>query len=330
MSSDTKEPIQALLQQQQDLLKQWINAQTAQEEPAKKAPPLESRDMARVAAILASQTTDFLQFGNNILDQIQQPPLPHGIEETLNQFRDYVHQQTGEALLKQWQLPENIAALFHTHSVQDDMLFENPYPNGLKGLLNLPSTGASHEFQQNIRDGIKFLLEYQEALGAYIQQYSQINQNATQALLIELTEGSKIIETLGELHDTWVDCYEHAYSDLLYTAEYQGSHGRISNAIMQLRKYSQDIRDTYFEATGLVTRKGLDTALQRQHTLRKEMRQINRTLTSLQSSSHQYPLSEISSAIKQLSEDVSNLRDELTKLTPLTVSTTMADTDEKS
>jgi hypothetical protein len=330
VSSDTNEPIQALLQQQQDLLKQWIDAQTAQEEPTKKTSPLESRDMARVAAILASQTTDFLQFGNNILDQIQQCPLPQGIEGTLNQFRDYVQQQTGEALLKQWQLPENIAALFRTHSFQDDTLFENPYVNGLKSLLDFPSSGATHEYQKKIHDGIKFLLEYQEALGAYIQQYSQINQNAIQALLKELEEGSEIIETLGELHDAWVDCYEHAYSDLLYTEEYQRSHGKISNAIMQLRKYAQDMRDIHFEATGLVTRKGLDTALQRQHTLRKEMRQINRTLTSLQVSSHQYPLSEMSSAIKQLSEDVSNLRDELTKLTPVTVRTTMADTDEKS
>ncbi|SFG58132.1 poly(R)-hydroxyalkanoic acid synthase subunit PhaE [Neptunomonas qingdaonensis] len=330
MSADTNEPMQALLQQQQALFKQWIDEQTSRAEPAEKISPDTSRDMARVAAILSSQTTDFLQFGNNILTQLETNPTKSSLEEPLTQFRDFVQQQSGEALLTQWQLPENVAALFRTHSFQDDILFENPYTSGLKSLLNFPSVGATHEFQQNTRDGIKYLLEYQDAMSEYIEQYSQINLQATKALMQDLTEGSDVIETLGQLHDLWVNCYERTYADCLYTETYQKSHGRVSNAVMRLRKYAQDMRDIQFEALGLATRKGLDTALQRQHTLRKEMRKINKTLSSQDTPLVADRVEELTTIIHQLSADMTQLQQELAELKSQTVLTTGVINDEKS
>lgn len=321
MPSDTNEPMQALLQQQQAVFKKWIDEQTSHAAPAKPTTPYTSPDMARVAAILSTQTTDFLQFGNSILAQIENNPLKNSLQEPLNQFRDYVQQQTGEALLTQWQLPENVAALFRTHSFQDDILFENPYTSGLKSLLNFPSVGATHEFQQNTRDGIKFLMEYQDALSEYIEQYSQINQEATKALTQNLTEGSDVVETLGQLHDLWVNCYERTYAECLYTEEYQQSHGRVSNAVMRLRKYAQDMRDIQFEALGLATRKGLDTALQRQHTLRKEMRKINKALSSQDTPVVAGRAEELNTIIHQLSADMAQLQQELAELKSPTVLT---------
>ena len=330
MSADTNEPMQALLQQQHALFRAWIDEQTSRAEPAEPISPDTSRDMARVAAILSSQTTDFLEFGNNIITQLETNPTKSSLQEPLTQFRDFVQQQSGEALLTQWQLPENVAALFRTHSFQDDILFENPYTSGLKSLLNFPSVGASHEFQQNTRDGIKYLLEYQDALSEYIEQYSQINLQATKALMQDLTEGSDVIETLGQLHDLWVNCYERSYADCLYTETYQKSHGRVSNALMRLRKYAQDMRDIQFETLGLATRKGLDTALQRQHTLRKEMRKINKTLCSQDTPPVADRVEELTTIIHQLSADMTRLQQELAELKSQTVLTKGVIEDEKS
>ncbi|WP_372737882.1 poly(R)-hydroxyalkanoic acid synthase subunit PhaE [Neptunomonas sp.] len=330
MSADTNEPMQALLQQQHALFRAWIDEQTSRAEPAEPISPDTSRDMARVAAILSSQTTDFLEFGNNIITQLETNPTKSSLQEPLTKFRDFVQQQSGEALLTQWQLPENVAALFRTHSFQDDNLFENPYTSGLKSLLNFPSVGASHEFQQNTRDGIKYLLEYQDALSEYIEQYSQINLQATKALMQDLTEGSDVIETLGQLHDLWVNCYERSYADCLYTETYQKSHGRVSNAVMRLRKYAQDMRDIQFETLGLATRKGLDTALQRQHTLRKEMRKINKTLCSQDTPPVADRVEELTTIIHQLSADMTRLQQELAELKSQTVLTKGVLEDEKS
>ncbi len=330
MSADTNEPMQALLQQQHALFRAWIDEQTSRAEPAEPISPDTSRDMARVAAILSSQTTDFLEFGNNIITQLETNPTKSSLQEPLTKFRDFVQQQSGEALLTQWQLPENVAALFRTHSFQDDNLFENPYTSGLKSLLNFPSVGASHEFQQNTRDGVKYLLEYQDALSEYIEQYSQINLQATKALMQDLTEGSDVIETLGQLHDLWVNCYERSYADCLYTETYQKSHGRVSNAVMRLRKYAQDMRDIQFETLGLATRKGLDTALQRQHTLRKEMRKINKTLCSQDTPPVADRVEELTTIIHQLSADMTRLQQELAELKSQTVLTKGVLEDEKS
>ncbi len=335
MSSETNEPMQALLEQQQALLKQWIDEQTTRAASESTPPPHESRDLARVSAILATQTTEFLHFGQKILEHTDKSSsdsstLKVTIEGPLKQFRDFVQQQTGEALLKQWELPENVAALFRTHSCSDDLLYENPNISGMKIVLNTTSVEETHEFQKNTRDGIKLLLEYQDALTEYIEQYSQINLHASKALMQELAQGSRVIETLGELHNLWVNCYETAYAECLYTTQYQQSHGRVSNALMRLRKYAQDMRDIQFEAVGLATRKGLDTALQRQHVLRKEMRKMTRALSDIKEVQNQALISELRSTVQQLSSDVNHLKQELSELKSSTLISTLAGTDEKS
>lgn len=329
MPSEKNDPMQALLQQQQALFKEWIKEHATHDEPEKTPPHYESRDMARVSAILATQTTEFLQFGKTVLEQHNNKSLKNIIESPLTHFRDFVQQQTGEALLKQWELPENVAALFKTHSFHDDILFENPYLSGLKSLLNTPSIGTSHEFQKNTRDGIKHLLEYQDALTEYIEQYSQINIQASEKMMLALAEGENIVETLGALHNLWVNCYETAYSECLYTQQYQKSHGRVSNALMCLRKYAQDMRDIQFEAIGLATRKGLDTALQRQHALRKEIRKINRSLEDVKEAQSQTLISELKNTVQQLSLDVLSLKQELSELKSPASIKNGASTDEK-
>lgn len=311
MPTDKQDPLKTLLEQQQALFKQWIEKQSSS---VPDGGHLSSADPARAAAILSSQTAEYLNFSKTLLSQLKQCSDQAAVSGCFDLFKEHIQRQTGEALLKQWQLPENIAALFRTHSFHDDLLFENPYYNGLKSLLNFPSVGSTHELQQNTRDAIKLLLEYQEALQEYVNHYSDINQHAIGQLIESLTDGDKEVETFGELHDLWVDCYESSYSSVLYTSEYQKSHGRISNALMRLRKHAQDMRDIYFESTGLATRKGLDTALQRQHQLRKEMREVNRKIVSLQQDTQAHLFNEMCSTVNTLTEEIAELRKELAQL----------------
>ncbi len=311
MSTDKQDPLKALLEQQQTLFKQWM---AQNESTVGNSDTFASADLAKTAALMSTHTAEYLTFANTLLSQLKQCANQTAVTGCFDLFKEHVQKQTGEALLKQWQLPEQIAALFRTHSFHDDLLFESPYYSGLKSLLNFPSVGATHELQQNTRDGIKLLIEYQEALQEYAGYYSDINQNAVEKLIEALTEGDEVVETFGELHDLWVDCYESSYSSMLYRLEYQQSHGRISNALMRLRKHYQDVRDIYFESTGLATRKGLDTALQRQHTLRKEMREVNRKLLALQEAQQIQLLEEMRNSITGLVKEVSALKKELARL----------------
>lgn len=278
MATQFNEQMQALFAEQQALFKQWLEQTTQAPETQGFGGP----DQAKIAATLATQSAEFLQLGNQLLTLLQSMPGKDALNSAFNQFRDYIQHHTGEALLQQWRLPEHLSALFRTHSFHDDQFFENPFLSGLKTLLDAPSVGASHVWQQDVRDGMRLLLNYQEALSEYIGHYTSINEQAVDQLLSELTDGDKTVETLGELHDLWVECYESAYAKTLYTPEYQQSHGKISNIIMQLRSYYQEIRDRQFATAGLATRKGLDTALERQHALRKGMRKVDQRLAQLE------------------------------------------------
>lgn len=272
------------------------------------------QQFSQLIEILGTQSHNFNEYGESLLRQFRQGGTQKALEDAATEFQQYMQKQTTDLLMRQWQLPEQVAALFKTHSFRDDLLFENPFISGVKSLLETPVIGSDPELQARSRDGIKLLLEYQEALAAYVEHYGQINQEATRRMMTRIAEQTAPVETLQQLHDIWVDSYESAYSDTVFTDAYQKAHGRISNALMALRKFGQECRDIFFQSVGLATRKGLDTALQRQHQLRKEMRMTRRELAALVSDVAQLQQQESAQLIRELRDEVNLLRSEIAQL----------------
>lgn len=272
------------------------------------------QQFSQLIDVLGVQSHHFNEYGEDLIRHFRNNGTELQLEAAVSEFQEYMQKQTTELLVRQWQLPEHIASLFKTHSVQDDNLLENPFFSGMKSLLETPAAGINPELQARSREGIKLLLQYQEALSVYINHYSQINQEAGSRMAQELAEKETPIETLQELHDIWVECYEASYSDTVFTDSYQQAHGRISNALMSLRKFIQDIRDVYFQSAGLATRTGLDTALKRQHQLRKEMRQTRRQVASLSEAVSQIDAQPTADLIREMREEVASLRKEIADL----------------
>ncbi|GGO75924.1 hypothetical protein GCM10011348_01900 [Marinobacterium nitratireducens] len=288
MSDDIQKQMEAWLKQQQAYWSQLAAGEEAGDAPSTWQRLLSEyqasafRDVpeqnARLAALLASNAGLFNRFGEQILTALKTSAASPALEETVEQLVAYLQQHTTSAMLQQWQLPQHFAALFKSHSFADDPLFENPFVSGLKSLLDTPAFGSNRQLQQQARDALKLLLDYQEALHRYTAQYGSINQLAGKRLLQALRDSDNDLDSVGELHALWVDCYEAAYAEAAFTSEYQTAHGQVSNALMKLRKFLQDVRDFYFEAVGLATREGLNTALERQHQLRKQVKQLQREL----------------------------------------------------
>lgn len=272
------------------------------------------QQFSQLIEVLGTQSHNFNEYAESLLRHFRQGGTQKEFEDAATEFQQYMQKQTTDLLMRQWQLPEQIASLFKTHSFRDDLLFENPFISGVKSLLETPVVGSDPELQARSRDGIKLLLEYQEALAAYIEHYGQINQEATHRMMVRIGEQSEPVETLQQLHDIWVDCYESAYSDTVFTDAYQKAHGRISNALMALRKFGQECRDIFFQSVGLATRKGLDTALQRQHQLRKEMRLTRRELGALITEVTELQQQQSAQLIQSLREEIALLRNEITQL----------------
>ncbi|MCP4598237.1 poly(R)-hydroxyalkanoic acid synthase subunit PhaE [Neptuniibacter sp.] len=314
--------IEDLLQAQQAYWKQITSGADAQspEEWAefvshnqKKLSQETPQQFSQLLDILGAQSRNFTQFGEDLLRQYRSGGEQH-LNEAVLQFQNYMQKQTGEMLMQQWQIPEQFASLFKTHSFRDDLMFENPFISGMKSLLETPVVGGNQESQQQIREAIKLTIEYQEALQEYVEHYNSINQNASTKMLQALTNMEEKASSLQQLHDIWVEAYESAYSDTVFTDAYQRSHGRISNALMQLRKFTQDVRDVHFQSVGLATRRGLDTALQRQHKLRKEMRASNREMQAMKQQIQELQQESAASLIADLKKEITTLKREVTKL----------------
>ena len=280
-----------------------------QKEASQEAP----KQFSQLLDILGAQSTNFTAYGEELLKQFRSGSEQH-LNQAVEQFSQYMQSQTADALMQQWQLPEQFAALFKTHSFRDDLMFENPFISGMKSLLETPVIGGNRENQEQIRETIKLTIEYQEALKEYIVHYNSINQHATTQMLQTLSQGETKAGSLQQLHDIWVDAYESAYSKTVFTDAYQRSHGRISNALMHLRKFAQDVRDVHFQSVGLATRKGLDTALKRQHQLRKEMRAQKREVQSISEQMNQLQSENTAHLIMEIKKEIADLRKEVAAL----------------
>lgn len=315
MSDDLHKQMEAWLKQQQAYWSQLASGKDAGEAPAswqrlfREYQQSAFIDMpeqqARLASLLAANANLFNRFGEQVLEALKNPATNLRLDDAVEQLVSYLQQHSSAAMLQQWQLPEHLSSLFKTHSFSDDLLFENPFVSGFKSLLDTPAFGSNQKFQQQSRDAMKLLLDYQEALHQYVSQYSSINQLAGRRLLEMLRDTEREIGSLGDLHGLWVDCYEHAYAETAFTAQYQAAHGRVSNALMKLRKFIQDLRDVQFEALGLATRQGLNTAFERQHKLRKQVKQLQRELAETRARLEQ---SAPAAEVEALRREIASLR----------------------
>jgi len=313
-----------------ELMRRWINrpadAATATDNPDRKAEPedddadwhtllqkLQSQgwsqlpqQQAEVLSLLTRQSSEFTRFAEQLLASLNEKSAEFSLAPFFTHFHDHIRRLTNEWLVQRWKLPEQLSSLIRTHSFQDDILFDNPFINGLKSLLENPVVGTSHQQQNSMKKGVALLLEYQHALSDYSHHYSRINTEALEQMMHEVNQSEKEISTLNELHLIWVNCYETVYAKAISQDQYQRAHGRISNAIMKLRKFMQEQRDVQFNAVGLATRQGLDTALERQHQIRKQMKQVRKDLSEMAS---------LREEVAQLRQEVQMLRKNLTSKT---------------
>ncbi|PPC77244.1 hypothetical protein C4K68_12620 [Pokkaliibacter plantistimulans] len=229
----------------------------------------------------SKQTDWFTRSGEALLKNWQNWHDASHAEQLISEFSNMMQKQVIENLLKEFSLPDQLSSLFKTHSFQDDLLFDNAFMNSLKNHLDIPSVGSNREFQEKLQQGGKLWLEFQECLTRYTELYSNINADTSKRMLEKLNSGNIEITSLGELHDLWVDCYEECYKKLVFTTEYRHAHGKVSNAFMALRKYNIEIRDLQLKTLGMPTRLEMNTALKRQHDARKQLKGVNKEITSL-------------------------------------------------
>lgn len=250
---------------------------------------------AELLNLVKRQSEHYTAFSESML---KPDPSDFNAEQFGERFQQYMQQQCNEMLGKQWNLPEPFASLIKSTPLTAESVKQTPLRELLEQLAQSPDIGSGPFSQmqnpRQIRDISQALLDYQDALSGYLEQYDQIFKQTGAELKQILQQDDTDIDSVKALHNLWVDCYEKAYQDTVFTESYQTSHGHISNSLMQVRKLAFSSRDKKLQEFGFVTREELNSTLKQQHRMRKQLRQQQQEIAELR-----LQVSELAEALKQ-------------------------------
>lgn len=244
--------------------------------------------------LVNSQSSRFTAFAESLLRHSETEP--YDTDTLIDDFQLYLQQQCNELLMQQWNLPEPFASLIKSQPLQQ--LTEGPLRQYLEQLAATPDLGNIPFSNTQIRAVSQAIIDYQDALNDYLQQYDTIFKHATEQLKQALQQ-DKEIDSIRALHDLWVECYEKAYADQVFTAQYQTCHGRISNSLMRARQLAFQARDSKLQMLGFVTRGELDACVKQQHKMRKQIKEQSNIIKELKEQ-----VTQLSDQIKRTEENV--------------------------
>ncbi len=237
-----------------------------------------SDQQASLLKLVKSQTQQFSHFAESLRDKSSDTL---STDTLVDQMQSYMQQQCNELLSQQWNLPEPFAALMRDALLKPDSLSQTPLRELLEQLAKSPEIGTGPYSPAQVRSLAQAVIDYQDALADYLQQYEQIFNKTGEDLKQLLEHQTADIDSVKVLQNLWIECYEKAYRDTVFTDQYQASHGRISNSLNRVRKLAFASRDKKLKELGLVTREELDSSIRQQHQLRKQLRKQQQEIEEL-------------------------------------------------
>ncbi|RTE67586.1 hypothetical protein EH243_01155 [Amphritea opalescens] len=232
---------------------------------------------ANLLNLVKHQSEQFSQFAESLLNK----SCENGNQDQLiDQIQHYMQRQCNDLLSRQWNLPEPFASLMKEAVLNADSLAQAPLRELLEQLAKSPDIGNAPYSPAQVRSLAQAMLDYQDSLQEYLQQYEQIFNQTGDELKQRLDQQAEI-DSVNVLQNLWVECYEQAYRDTVFTEQYQACHGRISNSLNKVRKLAFSSRDKKFKEFGLVTREELDSTIRQQHQLRKQLRRQQQEIDEL-------------------------------------------------
>ena len=154
-------------------------------------------------------------------------------------------------------------------------------------VLGAPGLGYTRENQAQYQSLIQAAIQYQETLAEYALFFTRMGENAGKRL--QSSFSGKSVESARELYDTWVRCCEEEYAEQVMTPEYIDLHGRLVNALMQLKHRWGEILNEYLSAMNIPTSDDLRTMQMRVQEHRREIRKLHKEIAALRSEIQEQP-----------------------------------------
>lgn len=153
----------------------------------------------------------------------------------------------------------------------------------------IPGLGSTRESQEQIQEGIRLMVEYQEISHEFNIVMSKVGIEAMEVMrlmIIEMAERDEEINSLREIYNMWVDCNEKAYAEYVATDEYSELYGRLSNALMAVKQHYGKLMDKILSKLNLPTRRGRDTILKRLQEMKRNQSKTVAKITAMEDEIH--------------------------------------------
>ncbi|MEH6470594.1 MAG: poly(R)-hydroxyalkanoic acid synthase subunit PhaE [Halopseudomonas sp.] len=301
---------------QLDALHQWLETQTAHWQSlltdhesdsgdwqtlldsCQSLAPKQSADQAELTESMVRQAKGFSLYGERLLRSLKNPGQPADLEQAVKDLSTHLHLQAGESFYRHWQIPEPLQQLLHQFGLSPSSFSSFPF-------LHSSVNRSRDKHQQQLQQLQRSLDEFRQAITLYIELQNQVSQRASDAMTEQLRQQVPAPESLSELQQIWVDCYERCYQQQLETSQYQQAYGSLGNTILTLQQQSRDYWKQEFRALGLVPNSDYLQLMQHHHKLRKSHKQSQRHINRLEQTleHQQQQLTAFEQQLKQLQSD---------------------------
>jgi class III poly(R)-hydroxyalkanoic acid synthase PhaE subunit len=188
----------------------------------------------------------------------------------------------------------------------------DPVYSALDRMLSLPSFGYTREWQEQMQEWGLLYVDYGRSLQNFGDLLNKSTGRAVDILVKKLTaQASKgeAPDSLRAMYDLWIDCGEEAFAELANSEEFSTAQAEMTNALMKLKRHEQLVIEETLASLNMPTRTELNTALCRQHELRRELRHIRRQLEEITPEAVSDRVADIKAQIEDVKTELGALQD---------------------
>jgi len=215
------------------------------------------------------KSNDWSEMLNNMFEQLQSS-FASQAEKATGNMEDGFNKMMGY-----WQSPMDSWRQM-TNSVDINNYFHKG-SNLFEKLLDAPGLGYTREDEERYKQLMQAGMRYQHALSNYNRFFADMGTQSVSCMKERVklvAEKGEKIESGRALYDLWVSSCEEVYSSHALTPEYAKVHGELVNALMSMKKQSEELVDQRLGMMNMPTRREMRTIQKRLQESRRELRSM--------------------------------------------------------
>ena len=236
--------------------------------------------------------TALRSYTENLRQQLVQFPqeMQKAFQDTDELWRLYQEQWKG--LVQPWamslrQTPWNFGQASTGNGsalMEMQKLYWDAYESTFGRMLASPTLGLTREINEDILKGFDAWLDYRRASFEYHVSLSETWTHAFEEFmrrLVTLAEKGETVPSVKTLLQLWIEIVDQVFTDVFRSDEYIRMQGRLVNTATAYRLREREIVDACLKASHLASRSELDEAYRRIYDLRKDVKELKKSLQGI-------------------------------------------------